>query len=326
MSRLPECLELMAKANVDVMVLGREANTRAVVDTNRLWLAGTRPFSPGCVVVRATGAVHVLANSDDAVPAGFPRDRLFGITWNPEKLAAALGAIDGVSEARGLAVDGMTPMMATMLTGIAPAARFTDAGALLADLARAPDPAAVTGVEAAAEIARAGLAAMAAELVPDVRPRALRGACAAAFAAAGVTTPAFEGVAAPLEIASSTWISPERLLAEGERVVLRAGVLRDGWEASLARTYVVSVPSVEQSPPTEWNEALAACVAGMTAGAVRGRDAVIYGVGHGVDPWADDVVLVPGMMCALECADDARLHQEILRITDGEPVVVTRSA
>jgi len=36
--------------------------------------------------------------------------------------------------------------------------------------------------------------------------------------------------------------------------------------------------------------------------------------------------LVPGMMCALECADGTSLHQEILRITDGEPVIVTRSA
>ena len=325
MSRLAECLELMTRADVDVMILGREANTRAVVDTNRLWLAGTRPFSPGCVVVRATGAVHLLANSDDAVPPEFPRDHLFGITWNPEKLLGSLRAIDGVPEAGRLAVDGMTPMMATMLAAVAPNATLADATALLAELAAVPDPAAAAGVEAAAEVAAAGLAAMAAALVPDVRARTLRGACAAAFAAAGVTTPAFEGVATPLEMASSTWIAPERLLAEGEHVVLRAGALRKGWEASLARTYVVATPSAELPAPAAWDAVVAACVPGATAGALRALDAVVYGVGHGVEPWEDDVGFAPGMMCALEYADENNVRQDVLRITGGAPVLVTRS-
>jgi len=83
----------MARDGVDALVLGREANARIVADTTRLWLAGTRPFAPGCVVVRTTGAVHVLANTDDAVPGGFPKECLFGITWNPDKLVAALAAM-----------------------------------------------------------------------------------------------------------------------------------------------------------------------------------------------------------------------------------------
>ena len=72
--------------------------TRArVSDAARLWLAGTRVFSPGCVVVRRTGAVHVLANTDAVVPTGFPVDRLYGVTWNPEKLLASLVATSGGS-------------------------------------------------------------------------------------------------------------------------------------------------------------------------------------------------------------------------------------
>ena len=42
------------------------------------------------------------------------------------------------------------------------------------------------------------------------------------------------------------------------------GVLRDGWEASLARTYVVGSPSVEQPPPAGWDELVAACAPGTT--------------------------------------------------------------
>ena len=109
--------------------------------------------------------MHVLANSDDSVPDGFPVDRLYGITWNPEKLLGALAAIPGVAAARRVAVDGMTPMMATMLDHAhARRAELVDAAPLLDRPAVAPDPERVAGVRAAAEVAAAGLAAMLAEL------------------------------------------------------------------------------------------------------------------------------------------------------------------
>src|SRR4051812_36931668 len=110
MSRLQECIDLMARDDVDVMLLGREANARTVSDASRLWLAGTRAFSPGCVVVRRTREVHILANTSAVVPPGFPVDRLYGVTWNPENLIGALTAIDGVVNARRIAVDGISPM------------------------------------------------------------------------------------------------------------------------------------------------------------------------------------------------------------------------
>src|SRR5260370_6902978 len=80
----------MAAAGIDVLVLGREANARYVSGADRLWLAGTRPFAPGCVVVRETGAVHLLSVTDDGVPPSIPVDRLYPITWNPLNLIAAV--------------------------------------------------------------------------------------------------------------------------------------------------------------------------------------------------------------------------------------------
>ena len=61
MTQLDLCLSVMETEGVDAVLLGREANARAIAGTARLWLAGTRAFAPSCVVVRATGAVHVLA-------------------------------------------------------------------------------------------------------------------------------------------------------------------------------------------------------------------------------------------------------------------------
>jgi Xaa-Pro dipeptidase len=314
-SRLAASLDLMARDGIDLLVLGREANARTVSDASRLWLAGTRPFSPGCVVVRRTGAVHLLANTDAVVPAGFPVARLYGITWNPDKLLAALTAIDGLRDARRVAVDGMTPMASALLARAIPDAEVVDAGRLFAELWSVSDPERIEGVGDAAAVAAEGLAAMIAALRPGVLPRELRGICAAAFAARGATTPAFEAVAAPFHPESSSWLPPEHALVDEARVVLRAGVLHNGWEASVARTYTVGSPPVEQPAPAGWRALAAACGAGTTVAELRARGAVVNGSGRGVEPWPDDLVLVPGLMAAIELRDDRSLRQDILQIT-----------
>ena len=58
--RRERALAQMEAHDLDVLVLGREANVRYVTGTPGLWTAGTRPFSPAAVVVRATGAIHAL--------------------------------------------------------------------------------------------------------------------------------------------------------------------------------------------------------------------------------------------------------------------------
>jgi Xaa-Pro aminopeptidase len=310
--------DLMAKSEIDAMILGREANARAVAGTTRLWLAGTRPFSPGCVLVRETQAVHVLANTDDAVPEGFPRDRLFPITWNPEKLRAALASIPGLGGARRVAVDGMTPMMALLLQDVMPEATLTDATPLLVECWSNPGPERVEGVRRACEVAQAGLEAIASALRAGARPRVLRGAAARAFASFGVTTPAFEAVVAPLDGANSTWIPPERVLAAGELVVVRVGALRDGYEGSVARTYRVDTHDAHEEPaPGAWDGLLHAVVHGTSAGELRSRGAIVYGVGFGVEPWDDEFELRPGQTCALEWCTPADVRQGVIAVTDA---------
>jgi Xaa-Pro dipeptidase len=315
-SRLDECLGMMTRDGVDVLLLGREANARTVSDASRLWLAGTRPFSPGCVVVRRSAAVHLLANTDAVVPTGFPIERLYGLTWNPEELLASLTAIDGVHDARRVAVDGMTPTAHALLARAMPDAEFVDAGPLFAQLWRIPDPEKIKGVTDAAIVARDGLGAMSIALHAGVMPHELRGVCAAQFAFLGSTTPAFEAVGAPYETGASSWLPPERAFVDGERVVLRAGALRNGWEASFARTYVVGKPSVEHPPPSGWDDLVAACVPGTMVGALRARGALVHGSGRGLEPWPDDLALVPGLMAAIELRDATSLRQDTVQIPD----------
>src|SRR5262249_53256508 len=100
--------------NPDAIIVGREANARQLAGTARLWLAGTRVFSPSCVVIPATGAIYVLANTNVVAPE-VPADHLYGITWNPAVLEARLVAIPGLADARVIAVDGMNPAMFALL-------------------------------------------------------------------------------------------------------------------------------------------------------------------------------------------------------------------
>jgi Xaa-Pro aminopeptidase len=320
---LDAVVDVMAQADVDLMLLGREANARTIAGTTRLWLAGTRAFAPGCVVVRQPASVHVLANSDDAVPEGFPVDHLYGITWNPEKLLGALTAIPGVVTARRVAVDGMTPMMATMLEHAIPAAQLVDAAPILAELRDRPDTARVGGVRAAAEVARAGLAVMQAHLRAGAKPRTIRGACAEAFATFGVTTPAFDAVVSKVDARASTWISFEDPVTAHEPVLLRAGVLRDGWEASVGRTYVASADGgVEQAAPPAWDALVEACRAGARVGDLRAQGAIVYGLGFGVEPWDDGHVLTEGSTCALEVQGPQSVRQDALFLErDGARVL-----
>ena len=296
------------------MVLGREANARLVADTRRLYLSGTRAFAPGCVVVGDD--IYVLANSDDAVPGGFPSDHLFGITWNPQKLAAALAAIPGLRDARRIAVDGMTPMMHALLTSVAPNCELVDAEDVLRPL-RAADTARQAGVHAALEIARAAIVEMADELRADVPIRKVRGACAQAFARFGITTAAYEAVVAPLNPVS-TWLSPDRRVSAGEIVVLRAGATREGWEGSLARTYAVHRDgATEVAPPSGWDELLGACAVGTPVRELTEHGArVVYGVGRGIEPLTADDALTPGGVYAVELQDATGVRQDVVFLTE----------
>ena len=64
----------MEEHDLDVLVLGRVANMRYLAGVPLLWNAGTRPFGPGCVAVRATREIYLLSTWDEAVPEEIPHD------------------------------------------------------------------------------------------------------------------------------------------------------------------------------------------------------------------------------------------------------------
>ena len=81
-ARRARVLAAMEAADIDFLVVGREGNARYVSGAPRLWTAGSRAFGPGCVFVRATGAVHLLSTWDEGIPEEIPHENLYGITFN----------------------------------------------------------------------------------------------------------------------------------------------------------------------------------------------------------------------------------------------------
>src|SRR6201988_2877675 len=103
--RRERALAQMGAHDLDILVLGRQANIRYVTGAPQLWIAGTRPFGPMCAVVRATGDVYLHSTDDEGGPEGVGRDHLYGLAWNPMTLINVLKKIDGAATARRVGTD-----------------------------------------------------------------------------------------------------------------------------------------------------------------------------------------------------------------------------
>ena len=237
----PRCSPRWRPHDLDVLVLGRVANIRYVSGVPILWNAGTRPFGPGCVVVRATGEVYLLSTWDEGVPDDIPHDHLYGITWNPMNFVDAAAGHRGrrparagrhrrhVAAVRPAAADGL-PRRRDRRRRAAPCARR---GASR----RAEE---VDAIRAAIGVAERRMAAAVAELRPGVSERELTGVFMDAMASqrrhhAG--DPGRRphhlgrrlGRARPATGASSA----------GDLVSFDAGVVADGYVGEVGRTWPV---------------------------------------------------------------------------------------
>jgi Xaa-Pro dipeptidase len=329
---LERALDEMARRDVDVLVLGREGNARFVSDATRLWLAGTRPFAPGCVVVRETEAVHLLSITDFGLPPDIPPERLYPMSWNPANIVSAVAGIPGVSDARRVGVDGLTPLFEQLFDGVLPNAELVDGEAVIRAARRVKSPAEVERIRAAIAVAEEALGAAVDALQPGVREVELKGVFEERMCRLGTTTPAFEGTFCVVEEGPIRRLVSDRAIAYGDLVAMNAGVLLDGWEGSLGRTWPCGVPTAEgHRRRSGWNEQwarlLGLCEAGarvrdLRATAPPGR-ATVHGVGLGYEGLEDDAVLRPGMVIQVELEADGILGADALLIGEGRREALT---
>ncbi|MDT5146597.1 MAG: Xaa-Pro dipeptidase, partial [Mycobacterium sp.] len=236
--RRERALAQMAAHDLDVLILGRQANVRYVTGTPQLWVAGTRPFGPACVLVRATGAVHLLSTWDEGVPDEIPRENLYGITWNPMNTIAVLQCIDGAATVRRVGTDALSPGFARLLPTAFPNAQLVDGELAMRAARRVKTDEEVAAIREAVAVAESGLAAAVAELQPGVRERTLAGAMLEAMAAGGVSTPSNQDVAW-VTSRDHPWrrVDGDGRVRSGDLVAFSAGVLAGGYMGEVGRTW-----------------------------------------------------------------------------------------
>ncbi len=236
--RRERALAQMHAHDLDILALGRQANIRYVTGAPQLWIAGTRPFGPMCVVVRATGDIYLNSTDDEGVPDEIGHDHLYGLAWNPMTLIEVLKNIDGAATARRVGTDAITPTFATLLPEAFPNAELVDGELAMREARRIKTTEEIAAMGPALRIAEGGLAAGVAELRPGVSEQTLAGAVLQAMAAGGVSTPATQD-AAWVTSREHPW-QRARATAEvrsGDLVAFAAGAVADGYVGEVGRTW-----------------------------------------------------------------------------------------
>ena len=340
-SRRERALAQMEVHDLDVLVLGRQANVRYISGAPQLWVVGTRPFGPICEFVRETGEIHLNSTWDEGIPAEIPHENLYGFAWNPMTLVGVLQNIKGAETFRRVGTDALTPMFAQLLPMAFPNAELVDAEQAMQAARRIKTPEEVAALRSALVIAEKGLAAGVAALSAGTSEKTLAGAILEAEAAGGVSTPATQD-AAWVTSKQHPWRRAEGdgRVRDGDLVVLSAGVLADGYVAEVARTLVVGEPSdavgaLYRRRDELWDRLVAACRPGMTTSVLldayqqAGEQLPAMPVAHGLGLGFDPPVVSPGLRTTAET--DVLEQGMVLALTayvweQGVGAVLTRDA
>ncbi|WP_025737055.1 M24 family metallopeptidase [Mycobacterium genavense] len=357
LGRRRRALEQMAAHDLDVLVLGRQANVRYVTGAPQLWIAGTRPIGPSCVLVREAGAVHLLSTWDEGVPEDIPHENLYGISWNPMNTMSVLQRIDGAATARRVGTDALSPVFAQLLPTAFPNAQLVDGELAMRAARRIKTAEEIAALRRSVAVAESALAAAVSELRSGVGEQTLAGALLEASAAGGVSTQSNQDVA---------WVTSRRhpwrradgdgRIQDGDLVAFSAGVLAGGYVGEVGRTW----PADRKHAPDGaaalygrweglWGRLIAACRPGAGAGELLAAYhaagepeppmPVARGLGMGFDPpvvskhlpsTAAEERLEPGMVLAVtgyvwEEGVGAVFGREAVLITADGPEVLTAS-
>jgi Xaa-Pro dipeptidase len=356
LGRRERAVAQMEAHDLDVLVLGRQANVRYFTGAPQLWIAGTRPFGPICTVVRSTGEIHLLSTWDEGIPDEIPHDHLYGLLWNPMNTIAVLQNIEGAATARRVGTDALSPTFAALLPTAFPNAELVDGELAMRAARRIKTAEEVAIVRDALRVAETGLAAAVAKLRPGVTEQQLAGVLLEAMAAGGVSTPATQD-AAWVTSREHPWrrASGDGRVEPGDLVALAAGVLANGYVGEVGRTWPAggevgtATRNLYRRWDALWARLAAACQPGAKASdLLAAYDAageplppmpVAHGLGLGFDPpvvsqhlpqTAAGERLETGMVLAVtgyvwEPGVGAVFGREAVLIGDDGPEVLTSS-
>ncbi|MGH3581398.1 MAG: M24 family metallopeptidase [Mycobacterium sp.] len=354
-SRRERALAQMEAHDLDVLVLGRQANVRYISGAPQLWVVGTRPFGPICTFVRATGEIHLNSTWDEGIPEEIPHENLYGLAWNPMTLMGVLQNIKGADTALRVGTDALTPTFAKLLPMAFPNAELVDGEQAMRAARRIKTPEEIAALRRALIVAEEGLARGVAELAAGTTEQVLAGAILKAEAAGGVSTPATQD-AAWVTSKEHPWrrTAGDGRVRNGDLVALSAGVLADGYVGEVARTAYVGEPTdavrtLYRRRDDLWDRLIDACRPGKPTSALLDAYAdageplpampVAHGLGLGFDPpvvsphlraTAEADILEEGMVLAItgyvwEQGVGAVFTRDAVLVGSGGPEVLTQS-
>ncbi|ORW06641.1 M24 family metallopeptidase [Mycobacterium kyorinense] len=352
--RRERALAQMEAHDLDVLVLGRQANVRYVAGAPQLWVAGTRPFGPTCVVVRQTGAIHLLSTWDEGVPDDIPHENLYGIAWNPMNTISVLQGINGAADAKRVGTDALSPGFAQLLPVAFPNAELVDGEPAMRAARRIKTAEEVVALREAIAVAEHALAAAVVELRPGIAEKTLAGVLLEAMTAGGVSTPSTQD-AAWVTSRDHPWRrgSDDGTVHAGDLVAFSAGVLGGGYTGEVGRTWPVGeadgAGDLYRRWELLWDRLYDACQPGApaaellsayhAAGEPLPPMPLARGLGMGFDPpvvsahlpaTAAEDQLEPGMVLAVtgyvwERGVGAVFGREAVLVTADGPEVLTTS-
>ena len=351
--RRERALAQMEAHDLDVLVLGRQANVRYLSGAPQLWVAGTRPFGPICTVVRSTGEIHLNSTWDEGMPDDIPHDHLYGLAWNPMTLIEVLKGIEGASTAKRVGTDALTPSFAKLLPMAFPNAEFVDGELAMRAARRIKTPDEVGVLRGALRVAEDSLVIAVGELREGTSEQALTGVMLEAQAAGGVSTPATQD-GAWVTSREHPWrrARSDGRIENGDLVAFSAGVLADGYVGEVGRTWPVGdadAPALYERWNALWDRLAEACRPGQpSSDLLAAYEAaneplppmpVAHGLGLGFDPpvvtrqlksTAAAEVLEPGMVLSVTAyvwqeGVGAVFRREAVLVTPDDPEVLTSS-
>lgn len=352
--RRERALAQMEAHDLDALILGRQANIRYVSGAQQLWVAGTRPFAPSCVLLR-NGAVHLLSTWDEGVPEDIPHENLYGIAWNPVNTIENLKKIPGAATARRVGSDALSPGFAQLLPLAFPNAELVDGEAAMREARKVKTAAEIDALREAIRIAEVGLDAALGALHDGASVQDVTAALLEAMTAGGVSTPAHQD-AVWVTAKDHPWrrVVGDGRVHDGDLVAVASGVLDRGYIGEVGRTVPVGQPSAgaldlfARSRRLQ-TALLAACRPGapnaglLTAYHEAGEPLPVVPVAHGLGVGFDSPVVSPqlaataaaerleaGMVLAVtgyvfEPGVGAVFHRDAVLITDDGAEVLTSS-
>jgi Xaa-Pro aminopeptidase len=290
-ARRQRVLEAMEAAGIDILISGREPNARYIAGVPRLWINGSRPFGPGCVIERASGSIHIVSTWDEGVPDDIPHENLHGITFNGANTLAWLTKVEGAATAKTVATDGLMPSTVGLIRKAFPSADLVDGEELMRRVRAVKLPDEIEAIRHAVRLAEDALLAAEAALIPGATERQITGVFMGHMAEAGVTTPSTQDIAW-ITSRTDAWARTSRDAAVGadDLVALDGGVIAGGYVGEVGWTAAVDgVSKVGASLINAWDglwdRLLAACHPGKPASSL-------------LDAYADAGIPAPSMPVA----------------------------